>query len=170
MSLKEEPTRPAAPPRAIARASVLVVGLMLSLLAIGAIAFFALRPVAAPPPAEIANDPLLVEGRELFLSRCVSCHGTRGKGDGPIAAGLSGPPPGDLTDNFWKHGDRPEQVVRVISNGIQGTAMSAWSGSYSESQIRALAAYVYQLAGQPVPAELRGAVAEREPSPRPATP
>jgi cytochrome c oxidase cbb3-type subunit III len=151
----EEPTFE--PPIEIsAGASARIFLLMLLLLAAGGVAYYALRPRLGPPPAEIAADPLLVEGREIYLSRCASCHGPTGKGDGPIAHGLAGPPPGDLTDATWKHGDRPEQVVRVIAQGVPDTAMSAWANSYSEVQVRALAAYVYHLAGRPVPAELRG--------------
>ena len=44
-------------------------------------------------------------GRAIYLDRCKSCHGEGGKGDGPLAKGLSGPPVGDLTDDVWKHGD-----------------------------------------------------------------
>jgi mono/diheme cytochrome c family protein len=34
--------------------------------------------------------------------------------------------------------------------------MSGWTNVYSEEQVRALAAYVYHLAGRHVPEELRG--------------
>jgi cytochrome c oxidase cbb3-type subunit 3 len=126
------------------------------MVAAGRLAFLALKPRPLPPPPAIANDPLLVEGREIYVTRCSSCHGGSGKGDGPIASFLKGPPPGDLTDAKWKHGDRPAQVLRVISQGVPDTAMSGWTNVYSEEQVRALAAYVYHLAGRHVPEELRG--------------
>jgi cytochrome c oxidase cbb3-type subunit 3 len=126
------------------------------MVAAGRLTFLALKPRPLPPPPAIANDPLLLEGREIYVARCSSCHGGSGKGDGPIASFLKGPPPGDLTDANWKHGDQPEQVLRVIARGVPDTAMSGWTNVYSEPQVRALAAYVYHLAGRPVPDELRG--------------
>lgn len=32
-----------------------------------------------------------MEGKDLYLAYCASCHGTSGKGDGPVAAVLKGP-------------------------------------------------------------------------------
>jgi cytochrome c oxidase cbb3-type subunit 3 len=129
--------------------------------AAAALTYVLLRRPVGPPPAEIAGDPLLVAGREVYLSRCVSCHGEKGRGDGPIAKGLSGPPVGDLTDAAWKHGDRPDQVLEVVSDGVRDTAMPGW-GSVLDGRnmqngpnVRAVTAYVYHLAGRDVPAELR---------------
>jgi cytochrome c oxidase cbb3-type subunit III len=119
------------------------------------VAFVLLRRPNAPPPAEIAGDPLLVEGRGLFLSRCVSCHGMSGRGDGPIAKGLQGPPVRDLTATTWKHGEKPEQVRAVIDRGIPNSAMPGWGSTFGPEGVRAVTAYVYHLGGRAVPAELR---------------
>jgi cytochrome c oxidase cbb3-type subunit 3 len=128
---------------------------MLALVAGAAVSYQVFHKPAGPPPAEIAHDPLLVKGREAYLSRCVSCHGNSGRGDGPIAKGLAGPPVGDLTDAKWKHGDRPDQVLGVVSRGVVQTAMTGWAGTLSPNDLRAVSAYVFFLGGRPVPEEYR---------------
>jgi mono/diheme cytochrome c family protein len=128
---------------------------MLGLLAGAWVAFSLMRPAVSPPPAAIAGDPLLVEGRETYLARCVSCHGESGRGDGPIAKGLAGPAVGDLKAAQWKHGDGPEQVLAVVAQGVRDTAMPGWKSTLGEGTLRAVTAYVYYLAGRPVPQALR---------------
>lgn len=85
----------------------------------------------------------------------MSCHGPSGKGDGPIATRLSGPPVGDLTDATWKHGDRAEQVLAVISKGVPDAAMPASAGTLGTRELRAASAYVFHLAGRKVPEAYR---------------
>ncbi|MGC1494447.1 MAG: c-type cytochrome [Sulfitobacter sp.] len=48
--------------------------------------------IACTPP----TMPEAPEGRVFFAENCVSCHGTLGRGDGPLAEGL-GMRPADLT-------------------------------------------------------------------------
>ena len=143
-------------PPAARRAATLWIFLGLAAILLGGLAAFnALRPSASPAPPEIANDPLLVRGREIYLDRCASCHGPRGKGDGPTAKGLAGPPVGDLSDDRWKHGDAPEQVSGVIRQGVKDTQMPGWGAYVSAENIKAVSAYVYHLAGRPVPEAYR---------------
>jgi mono/diheme cytochrome c family protein len=135
--------------------SRLIILAILGLLAAGFVAFRMLSKSAGPPPEAVAKDPLLSQGRVIYLTRCVTCHGLDGRGDGPIAAQLIGPPVGNLTDDVWKHGNRPEQVLSVIEQGVKETRMDGWSRVLDPPEIRAVAAYVYFLAKEPVPAELR---------------
>jgi cytochrome c oxidase cbb3-type subunit 3 len=125
------------------------------IVAAGVLAFTWLKPSATPPPQEIADDPLLVRGREVFLDRCASCHGAKGLGDGPTAKGLPGPPVGNLTDAEWKHGDAPEKVLAVIKVGVKDSQMPGWGNLIRPGDIKASAAYVYYLGGRPVPEILR---------------
>lgn len=128
---------------------------MLGLVGVAALVYNLAKPPVEPPPPAIANDPLLVRGREIYLARCVSCHGPSGHGDGPIAKDLPGPRVRDFTDAKWRHGDRPEQVLEVVSKGVANTAMSAWAGTYDDPDLRAVSAYVFSLAGREVPKALR---------------
>lgn len=128
---------------------------MVILIVAGAVSFKLLQKPIGPPPADIASDALLVQGREVYLSRCVSCHGPKGRGDGPIAKGLSGPPPGDLTDAKWKHGDSPDQVLQVVIQGVKDTSMPGWRGTLSPGELKAVSGYVFYLAGRTVPETFR---------------
>jgi mono/diheme cytochrome c family protein len=128
---------------------------MLAVIAGGYAAFWLLSKPPPPPPPEVARDPLLSRGREIYLGRCATCHGNEGRGDGPIAGNLLGPPVGNLTDNIWKHGDRPDQVKAVIRDGVPNTRMDGWSRVLDPPDQSAIAAYVYYLARRTVPDELR---------------
>lgn len=85
-------------------------------------------------------------GQQLFAQNCATCHGTSGKGDGPAAAALN-PKPQDLTDDQWKHGGSPEQILQTVTNGVPGTAMVSWA-SLPEADRRALVAYIQSLQGK----------------------
>ena len=113
------------------------------------------RPNYGPPPADVASDPLLAAGREAYLERCIGCHGLKGKGDGATAKSLAGPPVGDLTDDKWKFGGHPDQIYKLIADGVPTSAMPGFRGTFNDAQLRALTAYVLHLSGHPVPRELR---------------
>jgi cytochrome c oxidase cbb3-type subunit 3 len=128
---------------------------MLGLMIAGFASYFLLNSPPPPLPPEVAGDPLLLEGRAIYLARCATCHGREGRGDGPIAGSLLGPPVGNISDGKWKHGDKPAEVMAVISKGVQGTRMAGWGPLLEPHQLRAVTAYVFYLARQPVPVELR---------------
>jgi mono/diheme cytochrome c family protein len=136
-------------------ASRLIFIAMLGLMVAGFVAYRMLSKPVGPPPPEVAADPLLAQGRGIYLARCVACHGVDGRGDGPLARNLVGPPVGDLTDREWKHGDQPEQVLAVIGQGVPDTRMDGWSRVLDPPELKAVAAYVYYLAKLPVPGGLR---------------
>ncbi|RUL87533.1 c-type cytochrome [Tautonia sociabilis] len=114
------------------------------------------RRPAGDPGALAGGDAeaLVAEGKRLYDWRCVSCHGPSGRGDGPIARSLQGPGPGDLTDDEWTHGDAPDQVLAVITKGVPDTQMAGWDTAFNPDELRALAAYMYRLAGREVPEDL----------------
>jgi len=86
---------------------------------------------AQPPrPAAVAPD---VQGGEVYVRRCASCHGVDGRGGGPVAPTLRTPPP-DLTRLAANHGGRfPREAVLAVVTGetpvvAHGTReMPVWS-------------------------------------------
>src|SRR2546429_2959335 len=45
-----------------------------------------------------ARPPSLVRGAAVYQEQCAQCHGATGRGDGPKAKHLQGPPPASLAD------------------------------------------------------------------------
>lgn len=55
-------------------------------------------------------------GEELFERFCASCHGESGRGDGPVARGLSVKVP-DLTRISERYGEFPTTLIRDTIDG-----------------------------------------------------
>jgi mono/diheme cytochrome c family protein len=72
-------------------------------------------PPAAPPaavPAEFAEQ----KATEIFQTRCFTCHGEKGAGDGPGSAGLT-PPPRNFQDPAWQASVTDEHLSKIIQYG-----------------------------------------------------
>jgi mono/diheme cytochrome c family protein len=91
----------------------------------------------------LSGDPLpvteqnLLRGKEVFLDRCVGCHGLAGDGKGPGATFLS-PPPADFTDSddACCGGDTgPGDFYYRILRGWPGTAMENFGDRLSVNDI-----------------------------------
>lgn len=101
-------------------------------------------------PIEAAPKPdadLRAAGARLYSEHCAVCHGPNGDGHGPRATGLL-PPPRDFTKGVFAYRSTPsgtlpidEDLWKVISNGLHGTAMVPWI-SLSEHDRWALVAYI----------------------------
>lgn len=72
-------------------------------------------------------------GVELYAQSCASCHGDRGKGDGPGAAGLDPRPA-----NFSEHDYTLDRLSEALWNGVAGTAMPGWR-DVSQQDLAAMA-------------------------------
>ena len=64
-------------------------------------------PTAPPTP---------ITGELVFNTRCATCHGTRGHGDGPAAQALN-PKPRDYTDPAWQKSVSDAQIKKTIVEG-----------------------------------------------------
>ncbi len=105
--------------------SVLIPAVLLSLLA-GA------RGTAQQPTTSMAGDG-------TYRLYCASCHGTGGKGDGPLADVLKRPPP-DLTRLAANNGGiyPSDLVARIIdgrapAKGHGGGDMPVWGDAFSRA-------------------------------------
>ena len=81
------------------------------------------------------------QGEQVFKMFCASCHG-------PEGAGLVGP---NLTDKEILHGDKKEDIVKVINNGVQGKAMPAWGAILKPEQIDDVADFIKSIMGKNLP-------------------
>jgi putative copper export protein/mono/diheme cytochrome c family protein len=72
----------------------------------------------------------IAAGRAVFAEHCASCHGARGRGDGPAAKNLA-PPPSDLTaEHIYGHSDG--DLFWWIGHGI-GDAMPGFDAALDET-------------------------------------
>lgn len=127
------------------------------------------RPLAEPESAERARQVVLAAqqsgaalpgpGQRLFNGACASCHHD---GDGPKLLGVNTP----LALNSKLHSERPDNLVRVILDGIRAPAtaeigfMPAFRHSLDDDQIATLASYMRSrfAPGQPAWKDLPAAV------------
>jgi high-affinity iron transporter len=97
--------------------------------------------MTAPRVSAAAGDA--AKGKSIYQSKCVTCHGAEGKGDGPIGAKLK-PPAGNFSSPESKK-KPPEELQKIIENGVPKTAMVAWSKQLNETEIQDVLAYVLTL-------------------------
>jgi mono/diheme cytochrome c family protein len=71
---------------------------------------------AADEKGAAVPEPAMKEAKEIFASRCTTCHGADGKGDGPAAAALN-PKPRDFTDAAWQKTLSDEAIDKIIIGG-----------------------------------------------------
>jgi high-affinity iron transporter len=100
---------------------------------------------AYPIPSAPEKTPDLARAAVLYQSRCESCHGATGAGDGPAGLKLS-PPPIDFTDQARADQRSALSLYEVISQGVEGTPMVGFSSQLSTADRWSLAYYVGSLA------------------------
>jgi mono/diheme cytochrome c family protein len=75
-------------------------------------------PTVAPPGAAPSATSAAAESeaQQIFETRCVTCHGPRGEGDGPASAGLT-PRPRNFTDPAWQKSVTDAHIEQIVQYG-----------------------------------------------------
>jgi mono/diheme cytochrome c family protein len=92
------------------------------------------------------------EGRKLYLTYCSSCHGDKGKGDGPAASSLPVKPADHTNGAVMNH--LPDKfLTEIISKGGSAVGksalMPAWGSQIKDKQLRDVVAYIRSIADPP---------------------
>lgn len=78
------------------------------------------REAATPPapeaPAAGASEAAEQAALQIFQTRCFTCHGPEGAGDGPGSAGLD-PSPRNFQDAAWQASVDDEHLEKIILYG-----------------------------------------------------
>lgn len=89
--------------------------------------------------AELEPACAQVAGAKIYQAQCTVCHGAKGKGDGPAAAGLKPRPP-DLSDAVLMAKLSDDSLVKVLTGGRK--AMPGFGKILKPEDVRRVAAFV----------------------------
>ena len=104
-------------------------------------------------------------GQALYLTHCATCHGTSGRGDGPMAQYLRVPPANLSSIAARNKGVFPTSTIQRIVDGrqmlaVHGSGMPIWGDAFSPAgnaaedevaaaKIRAIVAYLESMQDHP---------------------
>jgi len=85
---------------------------------------------------KLSHDPaVLAAGKAIFVANCAACHGEHAQGNvGP-----------NLTDDYWLHGHKINDLFKTIKYGVLAKGMPTWEKQLSPKQISDVANYVKSL-------------------------
>jgi mono/diheme cytochrome c family protein len=109
---------------------------MRSLAVAGSLLLVLIFVEAAPVKPAVASGQKAaakVDAVELYKTNCQACHGPDGNS---VLQPLS------FTDPEWKHGTRLQDIVKVITEGVEMTPMLPFKEKLSKAEILALAKLV----------------------------
>lgn len=94
---------------------------------------------------EKPSPAVLAKGKAIYNMHCAACHGAKGDGNGPAGMALN-PKPRNLVKGPYKMGTKPDQVAKVVANGLPGTMMVGYKQVIGNpADIHAVAQYVVSL-------------------------
>jgi mono/diheme cytochrome c family protein len=90
----------------------------------------------------------LQDGKEIFVTYCLTCHGCAGNGLGSYGGTMTVTPADYRQDPFRNMPD--DQFFWHVSEGLPGTLMPVWKASLSEEQRWHVVMYLQQIFSRPV--------------------
>ena len=106
-------------------------------------------PVKASAVSDVAPKDeslsLRVAGRELYLQRCVLCHGERGDGKGRLSKAIKNPPPANFRISRFPREYYREIILKGGAAVRRSEQMPPWVDELSIEQIESLVTYTYSL-------------------------
>jgi cytochrome c oxidase cbb3-type subunit 3 len=87
----------------------------------------------------LTDAPSIEQGKVIYKEmNCFACHGMNGEGN------AIGP---NMTDEYWLHGCKIQDLVTVIKNGVPAKGMAPYKGQLSDEKIQKVASYILSLKG-----------------------
>ena len=105
------------------------------------ISFFFIAGLTTHFTSAAAGDA--AQGKIVYDTNCLPCHGARGKGDGPVGAALQPPPTPLISPKTRAKSD--SDLLTIIRDG-RGV-MPAWKSRLKEQDIQNVLAYIRSLSG-----------------------
>lgn len=85
----------------------------------------------------LTEDADLAVGKTIWSEKCVACHGALGEGGiGP-----------NMTDAYWLHGGRIQDIFKVVKYGVLEKGMQAWKEQLTASEMQKVSSYILSLQG-----------------------
>ena len=93
--------------------------------------------------------PVPNDGQTSYEKMCLKCHGSQGKGDGPVAKMVKDQDMGDLSDKEAMDQYSDEDLYKFIAEGGEAVGKSklmvAHKSKLTEAEIKAVIAYIKTL-------------------------
>ena len=87
----------------------------------------------------LTDASAIEDGKTIYKEmNCFACHGLNGEGN------AIGP---NMTDEYYIHGCKFQDVLNVIKNGVPAKGMTAFKGQMSDEKIQKVASYILTLKG-----------------------
>ena len=107
----------------------------------------------AVPPTDPTSDSAaaIAQGQALYEVHCLGCHGSEGRGDGPLAANLP-VQPANFVEHLGEHTD-----ADLIFNIVAGIPPVMPPAAISEAEVENVLAYIWSIYPDTLRLQLRAA-------------